>query len=122
MHNRAPAAARTITCLALQLGDTDGVMLRDLQPGTVVNVDTRHSRYRIVVLDGAEQRVIVSGGRFEDGTEVRADGATAGGSMLKTGWIGIGFCLELSHGHRRVLTSPVRTITVLSEPRSSGAP
>jgi hypothetical protein len=119
MHNRAPAAARTITCLALQLGDTDGVMLRDLQPGTVVNVDTRHSRYRIVVLDGAEQRVIVSGGRFEDGTEVRADGATAGGSVLKMGWIGLGLRLELSHGHRRILTSPVRSITVTADALTS---
>jgi hypothetical protein len=114
----AVPAAETLEELAWQFSDGDGVMLRDLQPGTVVSVETRHSTYRIVVLDGPEQRVLVSGGPFEAGTEARADGATAGGSLLKTGWIGIGLRLELAHGQRRIVTSRVRSITI-SPPTSA---
>lgn len=111
--------ARTIERLAIQFGTRDGVMLRDLQPGTVVNVITRHTTYRLLVLDGVEQRVTVSGGRFPEGSEVRVDGATAGGSLLKAGWIGIGLCLELCQDRRRILTSRVRSLSVVSGPRSS---
>lgn len=114
----AVPATGTLEHLALQFTDDDGVMLRDLRPGTVVSVETRHSTYRIVVLDGREQRVLVSGGPFEVGTEVRADGATAGGSMLKSGWIGVGLRLELAHGHRRIVTSRVRSITISAPPAS----
>jgi hypothetical protein len=93
-------------------------MLRDLQAGTLLIVNTRHSTYRIMVLDGPGQRILVSGGPFETGTEVRADGATAGGSMLKTGWIGIGLRLELTHGQRRILTSRVQSIDISVPPSS----
>jgi hypothetical protein len=113
----AVPTARTIDRLALQFGNRDGVMLRDLQPGTEVSVITRHTTYRLVVLDGAEQRVTVCGGRFPEDTEVRVDGATTGGSMLKAGWIGIGLCLELSQDHRRILTSHVRSLSVVSGQR-----
>jgi hypothetical protein len=107
-------AARTIDRLALQFGDRDGVMLRDLQPGTVVSVITRHTAYRLVVLDGVEQRVTLCGGRFPEDTEVRVDGATTGGSILKAGWIGIGLRLELWQDHRRILTSHVRSLSIVS--------
>ena len=110
-------AADTIDRIADQFGKRDGVMLRDLRPGSVVSVVTRHSTYRLVVIDGAEQRVSLCGGLFPVDTEVRVDGACAGGSMLKAGWIGIGLCLELSRDHRRILTSRVRSLSVASSPR-----
>ena len=76
-------------------------------------VRTRYSSYRLVVLDGAERRVLLTGGsHFPESTEVRVDGATAGGSSLKIGWIGVGLRLEMTAGRRRITTSRVESVTI----------
>ena len=92
-----------------------GVALESLEPGTVLAISTRHSQYRLVVLDGARRRALVTGGAFfPESTEVRVHGATVGGSALKVGWIGIGLRLELSSGHQRITTSRVESIAIAS--------
>jgi hypothetical protein len=88
------------------------VSVRSLEPGTVLIVQTQRSRYRLVVVDEA-QHVLVSGGSlFPSPEEGYVVGATAGGSSVKTGWIGIGLRLELRLGQRRVTTSPVESIAI----------
>ncbi|PWT82557.1 MAG: hypothetical protein C5B57_08455 [Blastocatellia bacterium] len=95
------------------LAGLPGVAFSSLDPGTVIVVKTRHTCYRLVVVDGPEQRAVVTGGwLFPESTEVRVDGATSGGSVLKMGWIGVGLRLELSIGLRRITTSRVRSIVV----------
>jgi len=88
-----------------------GIELRQLRPGTVVNVHTRHSLYRCVVVDGATGTV-----RLQNGTPpaadacARIDGSTTGGSVLKTGWIVPGLRLDMRVGERRTVTSAIVSI------------
>ena len=92
---------------------TEGVDVPSLAAGTVLNVHTRNSHYRMVVLDGADRRVRISGGWvFPEATDVRVSGATEGGSALKLGWIGEGLRLELSTEAGPVTTSPVQSVVV----------
>lgn len=88
----------------------DGLSVDSLEPGTVLDVTTCNSRYRLVVLD-ADGHALVSGGwRFPDPTEVRIEGSTAGGRALRLGWIGVGLRLEMRMGTRTITTSTVRSI------------
>jgi len=94
-------------------GCADGLAIQSLETGTVLIVRTRHSSYRLVVLEGARRRVLLTGGAlFPESTQVRVEGATAGGSTLKTGWIGVGLKLEIRAGYERITTSPVESVAV----------
>jgi hypothetical protein len=94
-------------------GCSDGIDFQSLPPGTVVHVNTRYSTYRLVVVDPDDKRATVAGGRFfPEPTELRIEGATAGGTAIKAGWIGVGLRLEMSALSNRVTTSVVRSVTV----------
>jgi len=110
-------SVRTLDGFGFDLRDADGVDVRELAAGTIVTVRTRHSRYRLVMLDPNAPRMLVSGGDwFPVPTEAQLVGATCGGSMLKPGWIGVGLKLELRHRDRRITTSPVAALTVEPSP------
>jgi hypothetical protein len=99
-------------------GDTphSGVNLRDLPRDAVLHINTRHSRYRLVVLDGAQRLArIVGGDRFDHGAVARINGSRLGESALRVGWIGVGFPVEMSIEGRVLVTSPVRSITMEQE-------
>jgi len=114
------ARCQTLDGFALESGVEDGLAVGSLEPGTVLTVHTRHSRYRLVVLGGA--RVVVSGGSMiPDGSEARLQGATLGGSAVKVGWIGLGLQLELLVGRQRITTSRVQSIDIESVPVRSAA-
>ena len=107
------ASARTLDGFALQFRDAGGVDVRELNPGAIVSVRTRHSRYRLVVVEPKTQRVVVNGGEwFPEPTEAQLVGATGGGSMLKPGWIGVGLRVELWHMNQPITTSPVDAVTI----------
>jgi len=107
----------TLDGFALEPGCVEGVALQSLEAGTVLKVMTRHSDYRVVVLDSMRRCVLVTGGRlFPESTEVRVEGATAGGSALKVGWIGVGLRLEMSMGRQGITTSRVQSVTIESVP------
>jgi hypothetical protein len=92
---------------------SDGIAVESLQAGTVLTVCTAHSRYRITIVDGAAGLALIRGGsKFSEDTPARIAGSTAGGSVLKQGWIGVGFRLEISFDHHRILTSSVRSVEV----------
>ena len=94
-------------------GCSDGIDFQSLPPGTAVNVNTRYSTYRLVVIDPDDRRATVTGGRlFPDPTELRVEGATAGGTAIKSGWIGVGLRLEMSGLSSRITTSVVRSVTI----------
>ena len=89
-----------------------GVMVEALEVGTVVTAWTKHSCYRLVIVDPANRLARVTGGSlFKEPTEVRIEGATIGGSMIKSGWIGAGLRMELSIGLRRITTSRVKFLS-----------
>ena len=90
-----------------------GIDLRSLSAGTAVVVDTRHSRYRFVMLDESGRNALVEGGPyFPRATTARVEGSTLGGSLLKVGWIGLGWFVELSFGGKRIITSRVRSVSM----------
>ena len=106
----------TLEGQAFDTGCSRGVALEPLPAGTVLTVHTRHSCYRVEVLDGVEGRVLITGGSvFPERTEVRVAGATTGGNNLKVGWIGEGLRLDLLTIRGRVVTSCVESITVGDE-------
>lgn len=93
------------------LADAPGIHLRDLDPLTVLLVRTRNSTYRVIVSHGTS--VLVQGGRFfPETTPARLDGSGLGGSLLKSGWIGVGFRMEIVASGERIVTTPVRDVTV----------
>jgi len=103
----------TLDDFALDPGCTRGVAVDSLEPGTRVVVGTSHSCYRFVVSDPARRRGTVAGGKlFTEPAEVRIDGATAGGTVIKAGWIGVGLRMELTVGSKRVTTSCVKFLAV----------
>ena len=109
----------TLEGFALEPGCAEGVLIQSLEPGTVLVVRTQHSTYRLVVEDGSERHVLVTGGTlFPESTPVRVAGATAGGSTLKMGWIGVGLNLEMWSGRRRITTSPVESISTEAPART----
>ena len=87
-----------------------GLSVESLEPGTILEVQTRNTRYRMVVVDGSGHALIKGGTFFPQPTPVHIEGASAGGGNLKIGWIGVGLNLELSVGSRVITTSPVQSV------------
>jgi hypothetical protein len=90
-----------------------GISIDELETGATVIVRTFHSTYYLVVLNATERTVLASGGAFPEETPVVLQGATTGGNLVRTGWIGIGLRLELTDRERRVITSRVRSIDLI---------
>jgi hypothetical protein len=91
------------------------VRLADLAPSDVLEVRTRNSCYLISSIGLRDVRVLVMGGTFFPlPREAQLVGSTLGGSAVKLGWIGRGFCLELLQDGHRVVTTRVRGIRVIA--------
>lgn len=100
------------------LAATRGVHLRSVEPLTTIVVRTQNSCYRIVV--APDNTAIVRGGAFfPDPTPARIDGSGFGGTLLKVGWIGVGLRMEIFADGRRIITSPVRDVTLERGPSGS---
>jgi hypothetical protein len=88
------------------------VALPLLLPGTLVTLHTRNTCYRLVVIDGSERRVQISGGKlFPENTDVELIGAIDD-EGVKVGWIVQGFQLELLSERGPILTSSVESVDV----------
>jgi hypothetical protein len=87
----------------------EGVELDHLEPLTTLIVRTRNSVYQVIIAKGSD--VLVQGGTyFTEPTPAHVEGASAGGSSLKLGWIALGLLMELRAGGRHIVTSPVVAI------------
>ena len=107
-------SCRTLDGFALRSIERSGLTIRALEPGGTLMVKTRHSSYRLVIIDGAKHLVAVDGGVFPEATVVTLSGATFGGSALKLGWIVEGLRLEFCDGILRITSSPVESIEIES--------
>jgi hypothetical protein len=97
-----------------------GMMIDSLDIGTVLTVGTKHSCYRFVIVDPSARLARVTGGSlFDQSTDVRIDGATVGGCMIKAGWVGEGLRLEFTAGARRITTSRVKFLSVDGGPHAA---
>jgi hypothetical protein len=85
-----------------------GVHLRDLPPSSVLSIQTRNRVYTLVVLE--DDTVLISGHPefCPEPAQVRVNGSTWGGSMIKTKFVGRGMHLEFEHPvHRTIITSRI---------------
>ena len=89
-----------------------GVLVDTLPRNARIIITTRNSCYRFVVIEGADRRVQITGGKlFPDPTELILEGAiTGGGATIRPGWISVGLCVALSTGLRRITTSCVESV------------
>jgi len=88
------------------------VALPLLLPGTLITLNTRNTCYRLMVVNGSDRRVTISGGKlFQESTEAELIGAVDDESV-KVGWIIEGFQLELLTNRGPVLTSTVESVDV----------
>ena len=113
LRRQTTSVARAITLdgFVEETGNIRGLYLRDVEPLTTLIVRTCNSCYRIIVR--RDTSAIVQGGRFfPDATPGRIDGSGFGGSFLKVGWIGIGLRMEIFADGQRIITSPVRDISL----------
>jgi hypothetical protein len=92
--------------------EMDGVSVDALEPGTTVRVATRHSHYRFIVLDSPGEVLVTGGLMFPEGTIIRLEGSTDGGSALRVGWILVGAKMEMRFGALRIVSSRVETVTI----------
>jgi len=106
-------ACHTIDGFTDVVSRAPGLSFHDVDPLTTLIVHTRNSRYRIVT--SGDGSVIVQGGSFfPDATPARLEGSGFGGSLLKVGWIGVGLRMEIIANGQRIITSPVRDISIES--------
>jgi hypothetical protein len=92
---------------------SEGIHVKTLDPGTSLLVRTCQSEYRLTVVDGERQEVLVRGGLwFPEASRAYLEGSTAGGSALKMGWLGVGLRMELSSHQGRITTSQVQSISI----------
>jgi hypothetical protein len=87
------------------------VLVDILPPKARVVVTTRNSCYRIAVIDGADRRVLITGGTmFPEPTEILLEGATTDAGIIDPGWISVGQPMTLAAGLRRITTSRVESV------------
>ena len=89
-----------------------GVSLNDLPPATVLEIQTQHHCYVVVLL--SDNKALISGHpQFcPEPTQVAIAGSTWGGSMLKRRFVGRGMHLEFCHPQypTPIVTSPIQEI------------
>ena len=94
----------------------EGVELRTLAAFDTIHVHTRHSNYRLLLLDPERGRALVQGGRFfAEPVEAEVNGASFGSCMLKMGWIGVGLRMEIFANGQPFITSPVQSLRIERE-------
>jgi hypothetical protein len=97
-----------------------GVLLPHLAPHDRLIVRTRNSTYEIIVMVPYTASVLVRGGAFfPDFTPARVAGSSLGGGFLKLHGVYAGFQMELLADDLPVITTRVRTVSVL--PTRDGA-
>lgn len=114
--NDHPHLSPQINANLKQSARDGGVFTRDVPPGSTVLVQTRNTLYTLH--NHGDLWIIQGGKRFSEMTAVRINGSTFGGSMLRSGFIGIGMYLELGgkalagERPRTVTTSPIQSIKI----------
>jgi hypothetical protein len=101
----------------------NGVQIELLEDMQKIAVQTANTLYEIVIIGGREGDVLVRGGRFfPELKPANLAGATMGGSFCKMRGIYVGFRMEFMADGKRIITSPVETITVLEPERDREIP
>jgi hypothetical protein len=100
---------------------TNGIQLETLAPLHTMDVRTRNTTYRVVVIDGRRGDVLITGGRFfPTPTRARLNGCSLGGSCLKWRGLYCGFRVELQLDGETIITTRVKSISVLNDTPLAG--
>ena len=87
----------------------NGVDLRTAPPMLELRVETKNTTYRMIA--AGQGHVHIEGGSyFPTLTAAHVDGASAEGRMVRSGWVVVGLCMEISANGQHIATSPVRSI------------
>lgn len=104
----------------------DGVDTRSLRPGDLVSIHTLNSVYTLRLDEPARGKGVATGDGEFINDEARASliGATltGRGSMVKIGWVLLGFKVVLSIPGGELMTSKVRGIAVNGKALAAAAP
>lgn len=92
-----------------------GVELSTLVTFDTIRVRTVHSDYRMFILDPKTGRALLEGGKITEPVEATVLGSSFGGSVLRTGWIGVGLRIEALAKEKYIRTSPVQSLCVEHE-------
>jgi hypothetical protein len=98
-----PHFSDEINCNIVQSEMEGGVHLRDLAPGTVLEVQTRNRVYTIVSERDGEAWISGHPVYCPDPVLVNIHGSTWGGSMIRERFIGRGLRLEFGHPDFQVI-------------------
>jgi hypothetical protein len=91
----------------------DGVQIPRLHTLDVLHIRTKNTLYEITILDPGGAEVLVRGGRyFPEHRRAVLCGSSLGGAFLKLHGIYLNFCMELTIGVLRVVTTAVESISV----------
>jgi hypothetical protein len=87
----------------------NGVDLSTAPPLLELRVETKNTTYRMIA--AGQGNVHIEGGSyFPTLTVAHIDGASAEGRMVRSGWVVVGLCMEITFNGQHVATSPVRSI------------
>ena len=113
---KSPAPVPAVTLETWTAHDwSHGVLLPHLAPHDRLIVRTRNSTYEIVVMVPDIAAVMVRGGAFfPDFTPARVAGSSLGGGFLKLHGVYAGFQMELVTDDLPIITTRVRTVSVLA--------
>jgi hypothetical protein len=92
-----------------------GIELATLVTFDTIVVRTVNSDYRMFMLDPETGRGLLEGGKITEPVEARVLGSSFGGSVLRTGWIGVGLRIEALAKEKYIRTSPVQSLFVEHE-------
>lgn len=88
-----------------QPGSGDGVYLDDLAEGAVLELETKHHRYKIVKSSHAQASISGHPKFCPEPVTVEIDGSGGAGCVLKPGYIGRGMHLIFEHPEYRTVTT-----------------
>jgi len=115
----SPHLCDTVNCRIVQSEIEGGVHLRDVPPGTVLEVQTQNRSYTLQYR-GSGQAMISGHPVFcPEPVLVSIHGSTWGGSMLKERFIGRGMCLEFGHPTYQPITTSVIVDVRESRPKAA---
>ena len=103
-------SAQTLQRFLADAAASDGVTLSSLPAISQIELKTRNTLYRITLLNSSGRVLVLGGSFFPVWSEAQLSGSTLGGSCIKLGWVGRGFCLEFLHQGRRIVTTRILEI------------
>ncbi|MBI1357767.1 MAG: hypothetical protein GC160_25805 [Acidobacteria bacterium] len=102
----------TLTQIGRSASESEGIYLREIRPGETLDIRTKNHLYSVRYLGYGAAEISGHSQICPEPVLVNILGSTWGGSALKTGFLGVGLCLEFQHPGEQTVTrtSPIQAI------------